>query len=442
MRMRRTLRGLMTGAALGLGLTAPALADGLAQFDKLIKPQLPPGSLTYKSAKALGDNGFVLEGVVVTPPPDTPGGKAEPISIKRLAVEDFDFAAFEKQAPPNFAKVRIEGLAVSGKPAEGIDLKQLAGIDKVNADFQLDYRLEPDRKTLTLNRLEVDLSGLARLELSMILDGVDPAADQDKAMNDASLRTASLVFEDRSILAKAVPAIAQMQGGDPAVTIATAKAMIAPVRAGQGAATQAAFDALESFLDDYKQPKGPLRLTLNPPSKISAAALSGAASADDVVKALGLVVSYAGTVPQKAPAPSVASPAAIPPVPADAVAKGAKPACAAGARFFVLHEEAWWAATAREPGKSGKECIARLDGGGTDDVVVSPEQTMAWSIDGPGKAIDKCKSGDKVLVESDGGWYPAKIADKPGAGGKCTVKYDDPNSDDEAVELKRVRRLD
>ena len=118
------------------------------------------------------------------------------------------------------------------------------------------------------------------------------------------------------------------------------------------------------------------------------------------------------------------------------------PACAAGARFFVLHEEAWWAATAREPGKSGKECIARLDGGGTDDVVVSPEQTMAWSIDGPGKAIDKCKSGDKVLVESDGGWYPAKIADKPGAGGKCTVKYDDPNSDDEAVELKRVRRLD
>jgi hypothetical protein len=420
MRMRRTLRGLMIGAALGLGPTAPALADGLAQFDKLIKPQLPPGSLTYKSAKALGDNGFVLEGVVVTPPPDTPGGKAEPIAIKRLAVEDFDFAAFEKQAPPNFAKVRIEGLAVSGKPAEGIDLKQLAGIDKVNADFQLDYRLEPDRKTLTLNRLEVDLSGLARLELSMILDGVDPAADQDKAMNDASLRTASLVFEDRSILAKAVPAIAQMQGGDPAVTIATAKAMIAPVRAGQGA----------------------LRLTLNPPSKISAAALSGAASADDVIKALGLVVSYAGTVPQKAPAPSAASPAAIPPAPADAVARGATPACTAGARFFVLHEDAWWAATVREPAKSGKECITRLDGGGTDDIVVSSDQTMAWSIDGPGKAIDKCKSGDKVLVESDGGWYPAKIADKAGSGGKCAVKYDDPNSDDEAVELKRVRRFD
>jgi len=435
--MGRTLRGLALGAALALGLTAPAMADGLGQFEKLIKPQLPPGSLTYKSAKALGGNGFVLEGVVITPPPDTPGGKAEPIAIKRLAVEDFDFSAFEKQTPPNFAKVRIEGLAISDKPAEGVDLKQLAGIDKVSADFQLDYRLEPDRKTLTLNRLELDLSGLARIELSMILDGVDPAADQDKAMNDASLRTASFVFEDRSILAKAVPAIAQMQGGDAAATIALAKTMLAPVRAGQGQATQSAFDALESFLDDYKQPKGPLRLTFNPPSKTSAAALSSAASADDVVKALGLVVSYAGTVPQKAPAPSAAAPAAVPPA-----AGAAKSSCTAGARFFVLHEDAYWPATAREAAKSGKECITKLDSGGADDVAVTPDKMLAWSIDGPGKAIDKCKSGDKVLVESDGGWYPAKIADKAGGSGKCAVKYDDPNSDDESVELKRVRRID
>src|SRR5439155_12277620 len=228
----------------------------------------------------------------------------------------------------------------------------------------------------------------ARLELSMILDGVDPAADQDKAMNDASLRTASFVFEDRSILAKAVPAIAQMQGGDPAATIALAKAIMAPVRDGQGAATQAAFDALESFLDDYKQPKGPLRLTLNPPSKISAATLSGASSADDVIKAVGLVVSYAGTVPQKAPAPSAAAPAALPPAPSGAIANAAKPTCTAGARFFVLHEDAYWPATAREAAKSGKECITKLDSGGSDDVAVAPDKMLAWSIDGPGKAID------------------------------------------------------
>jgi len=54
-----------------------------------------------------------------SPAAATPGGKAEPIAIKKISVEDFDFAAFEKHTPPNFAKVRIEGIAVSAKPAEG-----------------------------------------------------------------------------------------------------------------------------------------------------------------------------------------------------------------------------------------------------------------------------------------------------------------------------------
>ena len=298
------LRALAIGGALSLSLATPALADGMAKFEELIKPQLPEGSLTYKSGKALGDNGFVLEGVVVTPPPDTPSGKTEPIAIKKISVEDFDFAAFEKQTPPTFAKVRIEGIAVSDKPAEGIDLKQMAGIDKFNMDFLLDYRLEPERKTLTLNKLELDLSELARLELSMILDGVSPdiAGNPDAAMNDATLRTATLVFEDRSILAKVVPAIAQMQGGgDAAATLLIAKTMMAPLRVGQGPKAQAAFDAIESFVDDYKKPKGPLKVTLNPPDKISATALSSAAGADDVIKSLGLDVSYSGTVPHPAP---------------------------------------------------------------------------------------------------------------------------------------------
>src|SRR5205823_4677779 len=108
---------MQLGAALSLCLISPALADGMTKFEKLIKPQLPEGSLTYKSGKGLGDNGFVLEGVVVTPPPDSPSGKTEPIAIKKISVEDFDFAAVEKQAPPTFAKVRVEGIAVSDKPA-------------------------------------------------------------------------------------------------------------------------------------------------------------------------------------------------------------------------------------------------------------------------------------------------------------------------------------
>src|SRR5258708_14354625 len=139
-------------------LALPAAADGLTRFEEAMK-QAPAGTLTYKSAKALGDNGSVLEGVGMTPPPDkTPGAKAEPVEIKRIAVEDFDFAAVDKKAPPNFARVRVEGIVIGAKPAEGIDLAELAGIDKITADFQLDYRLHPARKTITLNRLEPHLN--------------------------------------------------------------------------------------------------------------------------------------------------------------------------------------------------------------------------------------------------------------------------------------------
>jgi hypothetical protein len=297
MTVRVSWRGLTIGAALAFALAGPAKADGLAQFDKLLKPMVPPGALTYKSASALGDNGFVLEGVTVTDTSDG-GDKKQPIAIKKITVEEFDFAGFEKDHAPNFVKTRIEGIAIGGQPADGVDLKELVGVDHLTADFQLDLRLEPDKKVLTVKTLALDLNGLGHIEVSFILDGVegDPA-QRDKDMDNAELRTASLTFEDRSMLGKLVPAIAKMQGSDAAATVAMAKMMLEGARSGQGQATQAAFDALASFLDDYKKPKGPLTVTLKPDGKLSGASLKNAAGPDDVIKALGLAVSYAGTVP-------------------------------------------------------------------------------------------------------------------------------------------------
>src|SRR5258708_17571577 len=239
MSMSRVLGRIAVASLLFCGLALPPAADGLSRFEEAMKPA-PAGTLTYKSAKALGDNGSVLEGVVVTPPPDkTPGAKAEPVEIKRIAVEDFDFASVDKKAPPNFARVRVEGIVIGAKPAEGIDLAELAGIDKITADFRLDYRLDPERKTLTLNRLELDLNGLARIELSMVLDGVS-AESVDKpeaAMNDASLRTATFLFDDRSLLKTVLPAAAKMQGIDPIALIGMSQAGLPARPAGQGAPT-------------------------------------------------------------------------------------------------------------------------------------------------------------------------------------------------------------
>lgn len=296
----RTLKGLPLAACAWLLLAvSPAHADGLSKFNELVKPKLPPGALTYKSAKALGDSGFELDDAVFTPPPDaTAGNKAEPVKIKSIVVDEADFDQMAKEAPPNFVKMRIQGVEIAAKPADGIDLHALAGIDKVSADFQLDYRIDPAKKTLTVNRIEVDLNGLARLELSMVLDNVtlDDATQPDKAMNDTTLRTASLVFDDHSLLAKSLPAAAKsMSMPDPNAMITIAKTFLDAMRTGQGDATQKAFDGLESYMEDYKAPKGPLRITLSPPDKVTAAAITNAKGADDVIKALGIKVDYAGT---------------------------------------------------------------------------------------------------------------------------------------------------
>jgi hypothetical protein len=322
MLIARTFSRWTVAAVIIGGLTLPAHADGLTRFEEALK-QAPPGSFSYKSGKALGDSGFVLEGVTLTPPPDaTAGAKAEPVAIKRISVEDFDFASVDKNVPPNFVKLRVEGIAIGPKPAEGVDLKEMTGLDKVLADFQLDYRVDAERKTMTLNRVELDMNGLARLEFSMVLDGVNPEA-VDNAANDATLRTASLVYEDHSLLGKTLPAAAKMQGADADGLIKMAKAALDGMRAGQGPAALSVLDALASYAEDYKQPKGALRITLTPTSKTSVASLGDIKDPDEAIKTLGLAVSYPGTRPHAPEKGSSATPS-----PADAAAAAAAAAAA------------------------------------------------------------------------------------------------------------------
>jgi hypothetical protein len=70
------------------------------------------------------------------------------------------------------------------------------------------------------------------------------------------------------------------------------------------------FDAVESYMQDYRHPKGPLRLTLNPPAKTSAASLAAIKDPDDAIKSLGLAAYYVGTRPQGSPAATDDPPAA------------------------------------------------------------------------------------------------------------------------------------
>ena len=294
----RASAGLMIAGLYFLAPALPAAADGLSRFEEALK-EAPPGVLSYKTGKTLGDNGFVLEDVLVDPEPESKGDdKPDPIRIKRVAVEDFDFASATSKATPNYVKLRAEGIVVGRKAIEGIDLKELTGRDRVIADFQLDYRIDPERKTMILNRLELDLNELARIEFSMTLDGVDPDS-VDNAASSATLRTASLVFEDRSLLGTTLPAAAKARGTDPQELTKVAMQTLDALRPGQGAATLAVLDALASYVEDYKAPKGALRVTVTPSAKTSLATLAGMTDPEQAVKILGLVVSYPGTRPQK-----------------------------------------------------------------------------------------------------------------------------------------------
>jgi len=290
--------GVFAAAVWLLLAAGPASADdGLAKFKKSIEPQIPAGTLTYKSSKALGDDGFVLEDVVITPPPSdaNKNEKPQPINVKAITVERLDFDSIDKQQPPLFAKIKLDG--ITGTNAGGFDLKEVTGLDSVSADFGIDYTLDPDKKTFTLKRLELNLSGLAKLETSMVVDGVkaDTATKPDEAMNDASLKTADVTYDDHSLLAKAIPIAAAMQGSDPKALIAMAVTVLDGARADQTKATQKAIDTVVAFVEDYQKPKGPLHIALNPPDKVSSAELSDAKTADDYVKLLGIQVSYAGT---------------------------------------------------------------------------------------------------------------------------------------------------
>jgi hypothetical protein len=303
----RNIGLVLAGLWFGLAMAPPASADGLDKFKKSIEPQMPPGALAYKSAKALGNDGFELDQVVITPPPTDPkADKPQPIKVRTITVEHLDFDAVDKQQPPLYAKVKFDGIT-SGSNAGGFDLKQMAGIDNVAADFGIDYKLDADKKTFTLKRLELNLNGLGKLETSFVIDGVSPdtAAKPDQAMNDASLESADLTYDDHSLLSIVLPIAASMQGSDPKAMTGMAIAFLDGMRVGQGEEAQKAIDSLVAYVEDYQKPKGPLKITLDPPDSVSNAQLADAKTADDMVKLLGISVSYAGTrssTPMEGPA--------------------------------------------------------------------------------------------------------------------------------------------
>jgi len=411
--------------------------DGLSRFESQVRPKMPPGALSYGSAAALGPSGFVLRDAVIQSPAEKPGEKPPaPVRIKTITVEDVDIDKLAKDEAPNFAKLRLEGIEVILDGLTDKDLRGAFGVDKLLIDAVLDYRYEPARSLVTLSKLEIDLHGLGRFELSMVLDGVTEGsiANPDSAKDTISLRTGSLVFTDASLLSKIVPLIAKESGLSTPSMIEVAIVGMDAFAPAPSPDTKSAIDALAGFLTDYSKPKGPLRISVNPPSTTTSSQIEKLEDVNAMVKAAGLTVSYAGA------RIGGATSSAVPAKPASAT-PGPAGECKPGARFFAFQESAWQPATARESTSSNR-CVVRLDDGSADDIVIPMNRLIGWSLDGPGQPVAACKPGDAVLGETDGIWYPAKVKKGQAPAGRCALTYDGmDSSEDDVLPIKRVRTL-
>lgn len=298
------MRGIVFAVAAllaGVSLAEAWAEDGLQRFESQIKPQLEFKKFTYVKGSALGDKGFVLNDVVVVVPgSDATQGKDTTLTIEKVTVEEVDFDRLkkdgDKDSMPRFAKLRIDGMqgdeALSGILAP-------YGVPKAPVDLALDYKLDTDKKVLTVSAIEFGLRNEAMLKLSLVLDGVNDKASQvaGSGKDDVRLRSAELVIDDAGLIAKLLPAIAQQQGTAPDALVAMALVPLSGFAAGQGPATQKVLDAVVSFIGDWKKPKGPIKLAIAPAKGASFNDLDKAAQPNALVEIFGLSADYSGTRP-------------------------------------------------------------------------------------------------------------------------------------------------
>jgi len=299
------IRTLFATALAWLFLSSVVTAQtGLERFEREIKPQIELKSFTYKNAETLGDTGFVLNQVIAVMPADpATGDKESTLTIDKVTVEAFDFERMKKindDDMPRFAKLRLEGM---NGDEEMFAVLEPYGIPRVPMDVVLDYRLDGSAKVFTLNKLEINLRGQAKLGLSLVIDGVSEKSSEVAGTKDEGrLRTASLTVDDTGLLGKLLPAIAKEQGQTADGLAAFALVSIAAFCEGQGPATLKALDALASFVADWKAPKGPLEVGLKPIKTTAVSDLDKVLEPNALVDVFGLEVSYPDTRPGAAKA--------------------------------------------------------------------------------------------------------------------------------------------
>ncbi len=284
-------------AAVAAGLiavlyTAPVSADGLARFQQEILPKLRKNEFAYEKASSLGANGFVLEKVVVSSSAEAGRPGRPELRIARLEVEELDFDGFAA-GEARFAKVAAKGMVVPESGAYAADARRF-GAAMSPADSRLEYRWDPASQVLAINRFEL-VSGRDHVSLEAVLDKVQALRGPKAWDVGVSVRTARLVYDNHQSLARALRLFAAQSGKTEETVHREWMNRIAVTANGKGQRTTQAADAIASFVQDYRQPKGALTLTFRPAQPVPYAMLLAALFLPDPAQVAGLAATYPAT---------------------------------------------------------------------------------------------------------------------------------------------------
>lgn len=275
-----------------------AAADGLQRFERELLPKIQKGRLTYEKASALGADGFVLERVVVLSEPAAGRPSAPALRVARLEVEAIDHRGFQA-GEARFAKFTAKGLVLLEAGEYGAEAKRY-GFSGKPTDARLDYRYDTAAQVLTVNHLDVATAGYGRLILEAVFEKVPSLRDTRLLNATVTIRSLRLVYEDQSGLRQVLHGIGQRNGKSEDAISREWLTTLGVASSGKGQRTQPVADALASFLQDYRQPKGPITVTMRPPQPTSFGTMLGVLFLPDPAQLLGASASYPGTRPSAA----------------------------------------------------------------------------------------------------------------------------------------------
>ncbi|HUI17806.1 MAG TPA: hypothetical protein VL244_09090 [Alphaproteobacteria bacterium] len=266
-------------------------ADSVALFTALAKPALLPNRIEWGAAKATGPSSLVLSDVVVTLAPNPAWPQGVPVRIARVTIEDIDFEGLRRGDAPLRLRLTLNGISASGRPA----FLAALGPGPYRGSAALDYRVRAG-EGLRVDRFLLDLSGLGRLELALDLGGAAALSGRLNAgsLDTVTMRSGRLVYEDRSLLAKAVAAEARRQNVKEKTVVTQWSLWLGLFAMREGSEALPSLNALLAFLQDYRSPHGALKISFNaPPDAPGGLPIADVLSAG-ILRTLGAKVSYAG----------------------------------------------------------------------------------------------------------------------------------------------------